>query len=128
VPAEKFDGALAELRELVADDKFFLPVVWLKKVKGETAWLSAADGDCVQCGIYHSLIPDTPDHTRDMVYKVERLMLKYGGRPHLGKLISLAPADVRKLYPNWDKFNALRREMDPGGMFWSKEMSTSFGE
>jgi hypothetical protein len=56
------------------------------------------------------------------------MMLKYGGRPHVGKLISLNPADLRRVYPNWDKFNALRHQMDPEGMFWSKLLAGSFGD
>jgi L-gulonolactone oxidase len=128
VPVEKFDGAFATLQRLVTDEGYFLPVVWLKKVKGETAWLSAADGDCVQCGIYHSRVPGTPDHAREMVHRVERLMLKHGGRPHVGKLISLDPADMRAIYPNWNRFNALRKQMDPDGTFWSRSLSEAFGD
>jgi FAD/FMN-containing dehydrogenase len=128
VPVEKFAGAFADLQKLISEDGYFLPVVWLKKVKAESAWLSAADEECVQCGIYHSRIAGTPDHAREMVYRVERIMLKYGGRPHVGKLISLNPSDVRRVYPNWDKFNTLRRQMDPEGMFWSKLLAASFGE
>ena len=60
--------------------------------------------------------------------RVERLMLKHGGRPHLGKLIYLDPADLRRMYPNWEKFDALRRRMDPHGMFWSGALAASFGD
>lgn len=123
VPADRFHAAFADLQALIKDGNFFLPIVWLKKVKGETAWLSAADQECVQCGIYHSRIPGSPDHARKMVHRVERLMVKHGGRPHLGKLISLDPADFRRVYHQWDKFNALRRRMDPDGMFWSQTMA-----
>jgi FAD/FMN-containing dehydrogenase len=128
VPVEKFDGAFAALQRLVSEEGYFLPIVWLKKVRGETAWLSAADGDCVQCGMYHSRVPGTPDHAREMVHRVERLMLQYGGRPHVGKLISLDPADLRAMYPNWNRFNALRKQLDPEGMFWSKSLAEAFGE
>jgi L-gulonolactone oxidase len=128
VPVQKFEDAFAALQRLVTDERYFLPIVWLKKVKGETAWLSAADGECVQCGIYHSRIPGTRDHARDMVHRVERLMLKFAGRPHVGKLISLDPADLRAVYPNWNRFNTLRKQMDPDGMFWSNELAAAFGE
>jgi L-gulonolactone oxidase len=62
-----------------------------------------------------------------MVTRVERLMLRHGGRPHLGKLILLEPAQLRSAYPNWDKFNALRKEMDPTGVFWTDRMEERFG-
>ena len=102
--------------------------MWLKKVAGESAWLSAADEECVQCGIYHHLIDGTPAHVKEMVMRIERLMLRHGGRPHLGKLIYLDPADMKRIYPQWERFNALRREMDPQGMFWSAALAERFGD
>jgi L-gulonolactone oxidase len=127
VPVRNFEAALADMEAEIGKGDFYLPIVWLKKVDPETAWLSAADEQCVQCGIYHNLFEGTPSHVKDMVMRIERLMLKHGGRPHLGKLIYLDPADLRRIYPNWDKFNALRQELDPGGMFWSEALAASFG-
>ena len=62
-----------------------------------------------------------------MVSQIEQLMLTYGGRPHLGKLIYLNPSALKKLYFRWDKFNALRRRMDPTDMFWTSEIQKLFG-
>lgn len=128
VPVSNFGAALADMQAEIDKGDFYLPIVWLKKVAPETAWLSAADEQCVQCGIYHNLFEGTPSHVKDMVMRIERLMLKHGGRPHLGKLIYLDPADLRRMYPNWDKFNTLRQQMDPNGMFWSKALAASFGD
>jgi len=119
VPAPRFDAAMADLEREMANGLYLPAPVWLKKVKPETAWLSAADEECVQCGIYHNVNPGTPWHVREMVTRVERLMLRHGGRPHLGKLIYLDPADLKSVYPNWQKFDAPRREMDPTGVFWT---------
>jgi FAD/FMN-containing dehydrogenase len=127
VPVTRFKAALTDMQAEIDKGDFYLPVVWLKKVTSETAWLSAADEECVQCGIYHHLFEGTPSHVKEMVMRIERLMLKYGGRPHLGKLIYLDPADLKRVYPNWDKFDALRRQMDPQGMFWSEALAASFG-
>jgi len=128
VPIDRFEAAFAELQRETTEGDLFLPIVWLKKVKSESAWLSAADRDCVQCGIYHSLVEGTPTHVKEMVARVERLMLRHGGRPHLGKLIYLNPSDLRSAYPNWDRFNELRKQMDPNGMFWSKSLAATFGD
>lgn len=128
VPVSRFGEALKELERESSKGDFYLPApVWLKKVKAESAWLSAADEDCVQCGIYHSLTPGAPSHAREMVTRVERLMLRHGGRPHLGKLIYLEPSELRSAYPNWPKFDALRRRMDPAGVFWTKALEERFG-
>ena len=128
VPVDNFGAALADMQAEIDKGDFYLPIVWLKKVAPESAWLSAADEECVQCGIYHNLFEGTPSHVKDMVMRIERLMLKHGGRPHLGKLIYLDAADLRQMYPNWDKFNTLRQQLDPNGMFWSKALAASFGD
>jgi L-gulonolactone oxidase len=127
VPLPRFPAAMADLEKEIANGLYLPAPVWLKKVKPETAWLSAADEDCVQCGIYHNVNPGTPWHVRDMVSRVERLMLRHGGRPHLGKLIYLSPAELKSVYPNWSKFDALRREMDPTGIFWTDRIEERFG-
>lgn len=129
VPALRFGEALKELEQEISKGAFYLPApVWLKKVKPESAWLSAADEECVQCGIYHSLTPPAPSHAEEMVKRVERLMLRYGGRPHLGKLIYFEPSALKSAYPNWAKFDSLRRQMDPTGLFWTKALEARFGE
>jgi len=127
VPVSRFGDALADMQAEIAKGDFYLPIVWLKKVSQESAWLSAADEPCVQCGIYHHLFPGTPSHVKEMVSRIEHLMLRHGGRPHLGKLIYLAPADLKAMYPNWKNFDALRRQLDPNGMFWSEALAARFG-
>ena len=127
VPVPRFDAAMADLEKEMANGLYLPAPVWLKKVKPETAWLSAADEECIQCGIYHNVNPGTPWHVREMVTRVEQLMLRHGGRSHLGKLIYLSPAELKGAYPNWQKFDALRREMDPTGVFWTDRMEERFG-
>lgn len=127
VPVPRFEAAMADLEKEMANGLYLPAPVWLKKVKPETAWLAAADEDCVQCGIYHNVNPGTPWHVHEMVSRVERVMLRHGGRPHLGKLIYLSPAELKSAYPNWSKFEALLRKMDPTGVFWTERMEERFG-
>ena len=54
-------------------------------------------------------------------------MLRHGGRPHLGKLIFMTPSELKRLYPRWNQFDALRRQMDPDGMFWTELIEARFG-
>ncbi len=127
VPVARFDAVLADLQAEIAQGDFYLPIVWLKKVKAETAWLRAADEDCVQCGMYHDVIAGTPSHVKEMVTRVEPIMIKHGGRPHLGKLIYMPPSDLKRLYPLWERFDDLRQQMDPEGMFWTEAIEARFG-
>jgi len=127
VPVTRFDAVFADLQEEISKGDFYLPIVWLKKVESESAWLSAADETSVQCGIYHDVIENAPSPVKDMVIRVEGIMLRHGGRPHLGKLIYMQPAHLKQVYPNWDKFNALRCQLNPNGMFWTKSLEALFG-
>jgi L-gulonolactone oxidase len=77
----------------------------------------------------------SPSHERDTCYvavhcdekrpavweayfgEVERIMREYDGRPHWGKRHSRTAADLAPAYPMWDQFQAVRRRLDPGGVF-----------
>lgn len=46
---------------------------------------------------------------------VEPILRRHGGRPHWGKLHSLAAPDLAALYPRWREAMAIRRALDPEG-------------
>jgi len=48
---------------------------------------------------------------------VERLMGTVAGRPHWGKLHNLDATTLRERYPRFDDFVALRKTLDPEGLF-----------
>jgi L-gulonolactone oxidase len=48
---------------------------------------------------------------------VEAIMREYGGRPHWGKRHYRSAADLAALYPDWDRFLAVRDRLDPGRVF-----------
>jgi L-gulonolactone oxidase len=48
---------------------------------------------------------------------VEAIMDAVGGRPHWGKLHSQTAATLAPRYPEWERFRALRRRLDPEGRF-----------
>jgi FAD/FMN-containing dehydrogenase len=125
VPLDSFENAFADLQRMA--QTLPLPIVWLKKVKGESAWFGSGSAPAVQCGIYHSLFDAPPSLVTDMVTRVENLLVGYGGRPHLGKLSYLSPTALEQLYPQWDDFHQLRRQLDSHGMFWTDEIASKFG-
>jgi FAD/FMN-containing dehydrogenase len=47
----------------------------------------------------------------------EKIFRRHGGRPHWGKMHSLASRELRELYPNWERFQAVRGRLDPQGRF-----------
>ncbi len=48
---------------------------------------------------------------------VEAIMDELGGRPHWGKRHFQSAATLRERYPEWERFQAVRRRLDPGGRF-----------
>jgi FAD/FMN-containing dehydrogenase len=48
---------------------------------------------------------------------VEAIMRDYGGRPHWGKRHYQSADTLRELYPEWDRFQAVRGRLDPTGLF-----------
>lgn len=48
---------------------------------------------------------------------VESIVAAVGGRPHWGKLHNLDASALRRLYPRFDDALAVRRQVDPSGLF-----------
>ncbi len=48
---------------------------------------------------------------------VEAIARDYGGRPHWGKRHYQSAPTLRPLYPEWDRFQAVRARLDPTGLF-----------
>ena len=75
----------------------------------------------------------SPSHERDTAYiavhqyrgmewrpyfaAVEAIMREYGGRPHWGKRHFQTAETLAPLYPEWDRFQAARDELDPNRVF-----------
>ncbi|HWG07582.1 MAG TPA: D-arabinono-1,4-lactone oxidase [Solirubrobacteraceae bacterium] len=48
---------------------------------------------------------------------VEAIMDELDGRPHWGKRHFQTAATLRERYPDWERFQAVRARLDPGGVF-----------
>ena len=58
----------------------------------------------------------------------ESIFRNHGGRPHWGKIHSLAARELRELYPRWDDFQRVRRQLDPKGLFSNALLRRWFGD
>ncbi len=94
-------------------------------VRGDDIFLSPANGrDSAYIAVHMY---------RGMPYRpyfdaVERIFRSFGGRPHWGKLHTLGAAELRELYPDWSRFLAVRRQLDPDGVFLNAHLRHLFGE
>jgi L-gulonolactone oxidase len=48
---------------------------------------------------------------------VEAIMDSLGGRPHWGKMHYQTAATLKPRYADWDRFQSVRRRLDPEGRF-----------
>lgn len=58
---------------------------------------------------------------------VESIMDDYDGRPHWGKLHFQNASTLAPRYPRWDEFQALRRRLDPDGVFTTPYLERVLG-
>ena len=56
----------------------------------------------------------------------EDLVSDYQGRPHWGKTFTRTQRQLRELYPEYDRFDRLRREADPAGVFHNRFVERVF--
>lgn len=63
---------------------------------------------------------------REFFSDLEPILLHYGGRPHWGKKHTMKAAQLQKLYPEWNKFQEIRRTLDPEGIFMNEHLQQLF--
>ncbi len=102
----------------------FFPIEY-RHIAPDAAWLSPFNGGpCASIAIHAAV--DEP--YRYFFTDFEPVFRAAGGRPHWGKLHSLGKAELSALYPDYERFLALRREMDPAGKFLNPHLAILFGE
>ena len=86
----------------------------IRFVRGDSSWMSPAYGaDTCQIGAYTTNGPDCAAYF-DGFWQAMRSL---GARPHWGKELDHTAAELRPLYPEWDRFRALRATLDPDTVF-----------
>jgi L-gulono-1,4-lactone dehydrogenase len=115
LPRELGAESLQRTRALVERDRLRVNfIVELRFVAGDDAWMSPDyRRDSAHLGAYMASAPDLPRYFSTF----EAEMLALGGRPHWGKQFSATAEHLRAAYPEYDRFDALRRKVDPQGMF-----------
>ncbi len=92
-------------------------------VAADEAWLSPAyHRNSVVISI--SGVPGTS--YLEYLERVDRLFKEYAGRPHWGKLHFMTRERVQKLFPCFDEFVMVRRQLDPNGIFLNSHLADIF--
>lgn len=94
-----------------------LPILFpfeMRFAAGDDALLSTAHGrDTCYIAAHQYVGMDYESFFRGF----EEIMSSYGGRPHWGKRHYQTAATLRERFPGWDRFQAVRARLDPGGVF-----------
>ena len=110
------DAQLSALKEVVATIEKYRPDVFFpietRRIATDDAWLSPFQGGEHGSVAVHAYYKDDYDFFFSLIQPIFR---RHGGRPHWGKLNSLTTKDFASLYPRWNDFVSLRRQMDPEG-------------
>jgi FAD-linked oxidoreductase len=64
---------------------------------------------------------------RELLAAAEPIFRANGGRPHWAKRHTLTARDVFELYPNAERFCAVRAQVDPGAKFTNAHLAELFG-
>jgi FAD/FMN-containing dehydrogenase len=124
VALERAPEALQAMRELMLaslpDSVYPLEV---RTVGADQAFLSPQHGtDTVVISVSGTPGTDYWGYLRS----VDALLAQFGARVHWGKLHFLTPERLHELYPRADDFIAIRRELDPQGMFLNAHLRPLF--
>lgn len=117
LPRRHAAAALTVMRELAPRVAPLLQVCELRTVASDDLWLSPAYGDDV-LAIHFTWKPDQPK-VEALLPTIEDALAPLHARPHWGKLFTTegAAENLAALYPRWGDFLALRRRLDPRGVF-----------
>jgi L-gulono-1,4-lactone dehydrogenase len=115
LPRAATPDAVRGVLALVAERGFAVPFpIEVRTVAPDDAFLSTAagcDSGFVAVHMYEGMAWEP------YFRAVAAVMDELGGRPHWGKRHFQTAAGLRPRYPEWDRFQAVRARLDPGGRF-----------
>lgn len=107
-------AAVEALRGLASVIAPLLYVCEVRTMATDDLWLSPAFGR-ETVGLHFTWRPDSAG-VEALLPRIEAA-LPASARPHWGKVFTMDADSIRRRYPRWDDFAALRERMDPGGRF-----------
>lgn len=125
VPRERLVEVLTELRRLIERRRFPIHFpVEVRFVAADDIWLSPAYGrDSAYVAVHAYRGKPSSAYFR----AAEEILAGADGRPHWGKVHSLAPDALARRYPRWEDFLGLRERLDPHGTFLNPYLTRLLG-
>ena len=98
----------------------------IRFIKKDNFWLSP-EYERDSCSINLLQYKPSAWTLENYLFGLYNITKKYQGRPHWGKLLRLSPEETRELYPKVDSFLAVRKKLDPDGIFLNRFLIETFG-
>jgi FAD/FMN-containing dehydrogenase len=124
VPAERGVECFLEVRDLMR--RKHTSITWPIEYRTQAAddiLISAASGrPTVAISIHQgNKLPHA-----EFFADAEVIFRRHQGRPHWAKMHSLGCRDLKELYPEWSRFQAVRTRLDPRGRFLNEHLRQLF--
>jgi L-gulono-1,4-lactone dehydrogenase len=115
LPRSHARAAVTAVREVAQRNEFSVPFpIEVRFVAADDALLSPAHG---RDTCYLAIHMFEGMEWEPLFRAVEEVLVGFDGRPHWGKRHFRTAASLAPLYPEWDRFAAVRRRLDPEGLF-----------
>ena len=125
LPREAVTSALRDVERLIASRGWRISFPLEVRVAApDDLWLSTAHGrETGYIAVHRYYKEEFGEYFRG----VEEIFRAYDGRPHWGKIHTLAASDLRALYPRFDDFLRVREKLDPQGLFANQYVDRVLG-
>jgi len=92
-----------------------LLITEIRTVAADNLWMSPCyQQDCVT--IHFTWKPDWPAVSK-LLPVIEKELAQFNARPHWGKLFTISPAELNRIYKKMREFVELSKQYDPQGKF-----------
>ncbi|HEY4124271.1 MAG TPA: D-arabinono-1,4-lactone oxidase [Rhizomicrobium sp.] len=124
VPVEKGPGCVREIVAAIRKNKINtgFPIEY-RTVAPDDVWMSPfykRPSATIALHQYHRV------DTTKLFEMAEGILRRYEGRPHWGKRHTRSGAELAQIYPEYERFVALRRKLDPTGKFLNPYLAKMF--
>ncbi|WP_328787103.1 D-arabinono-1,4-lactone oxidase [Streptomyces sp. NBC_00273] len=125
IPREYAAEAVRTVMKIAERREFDVPApLEVRFVASDDAYLSPAGGR----GTCYIAVHQFAGIPWEQYFRtVEQAMIDFGGRPHWGKRHFLNAEMLRRQYPHWDRFQAVRARLDPHGVFTNDHIRRVLG-
>jgi FAD-linked oxidoreductase len=125
LPRSVIPAAMSDINALIERQRWRISFpLEVRVAAADDLWLSTAYGrETGYIAIHKFYREDQHEYFR----AVEHIFREYGGRPHWGKLHYQDAASLRSLYPRFDDFVAVRKRLDPAGLFANEYLDRVLG-